>query len=82
MPSKMSYRRNNGFKYRMRYVPQEKRMATVKRPLASKYGDELYIKVQKVVPLQTLNNNGDVYAYMRQDIPVSSPATGQYALGD
>ncbi len=28
-----------------KYVPQEKRMSTVQRPLASKYGDELFIKV-------------------------------------
>lgn len=57
-------------------------MATLQRPLASKYGDELYIKVQKVVPLETLNVNGDVFAYMRQDIPASNPGAGQWALGD
>lgn len=49
-----NYKRSgNGFK--RRYVPQNKRMATYNRPLASKYGDELYIKVQKVVALETLN---------------------------
>lgn len=56
--------KSNGFKGR-RYVPQQKRMATLQRPLASKYGDELYIKVQKVVSLETLNQAGDVFAYMR-----------------
>lgn len=51
-------------------------MASVRRPLASKYGDELYIKVQKVVALETLNQNGDVFAYMRQDLAASNPAAG------
>ncbi len=69
-----SYGRNNGFKGR--YVPQNKRMPTRRSPLASKYGDELYIKVQKVVGLEVLNQNGDVYAYMRQDIPTSNVAAG------
>ena len=44
------------------------RIASVRRPLASKYGDELFLKVQKVVPLATLNATGDVYCYMRQDL--------------
>lgn len=48
-----------------KYVPQEKRIATVHRPLASKYGDEIFIKVQSVVPLETLDALGNVYAYMR-----------------
>jgi len=41
------------------------RIPTVRRPLASKYGDDLFIKVQKVLPLVTLNALGDVYFYMR-----------------
>lgn len=55
-----------------KYVPQEKRISTLRRPLASKYGDELFIKVQKVLPLETIGTNGDVYAYMRQDLSTSS----------
>lgn len=49
------------------------RIPTVRRPLASKYGDELFIKVQKVIPLATLNATGDVYVYMRQDVFSSQP---------
>ena len=48
------------------YVPQEKRIATLRRPLASKYGDELYFKVQRVQPLAT-DAAGNVFAYMRAD---------------
>jgi len=33
---------------RRTYVPQNKRITSVMRPLASKYGDELYFKVQRV----------------------------------
>ncbi len=47
------------------YVPQERRIATVQRPLASKYGDEIFIKVQKVLPLETQDAIGSVFAYMR-----------------
>lgn len=47
-------------------------MPTVRRPLASKYGDELFIKVQKVVSLKTQNVQGDVFLYMRQDLNASS----------
>ena len=47
------------------YVPQERRIATVHRPLASKYGDEIFIKVQKVLPLETQDALGSVFAYMR-----------------
>lgn len=48
------------------------RLPTVRRPLASKYGDELFIKVQKVIPLATVNLQGDVYVYMRQDTATSA----------
>ena len=42
------------YNYRRRqYVPQGLRMPTIRRPLASKYGDEVYLKVQQVVPLTT-----------------------------
>ncbi len=52
-------------KYNRRtYVPQLMRVPTIQRPLASKYGDELFIKVQKVLPLET-DITGDVFAYMR-----------------
>jgi len=33
---------------RRTYVPQNRRIASVHRPLASKYGDELFFKVQRV----------------------------------
>lgn len=54
----MNHRGHRGFKRHNRrgrgvYVPQERRIATVHRPLASKYGDEIFIKVQKVLPLET-----------------------------
>jgi len=48
-----------------KYVPQERRISTLRRPLASKYGDELFIKVQKVLPLETVDALGNVFAYMR-----------------
>ncbi len=53
------------------YVPQVSRMSTVARPLASKYGDELYIKVQRVQEL-TVDANGDVFSYMRLNGTVST----------
>jgi len=53
------------------YVPQELRLQRVSRPYASKYGDECFLKVQKVVELTTLNVLGDVFAAMRQDIAAS-----------
>jgi len=40
------------------------RVPTIQRPLASKYGDELYMKVQAVVPLE-VTALGNVFAYMR-----------------
>lgn len=49
---------------RRTYVPQLMRVPTIRRPLASKYGDELFLKVQKVLPLET-DGLGDVFAYMR-----------------
>lgn len=63
------------------YVPQERRIATIQRPLASKYGDEIFIKVQKVLPLETQDALGAVYAYMRQDI-AASVGTTNIALTD
>lgn len=57
---------------RKTYVPQLMRVPTSRRPLASKYGDELYMKVQKVLPLETQNALGDVFAYMRQDLAAST----------
>ena len=39
-------------------------MSTVSRPLASKYGDELYIKVQRVQELE-VDAAGNVFSYMR-----------------
>ena len=61
-----------GPKYgRRTYVPQLMRVPTIHRPLASKYGDELFIKVQKVLPLET-TNLGNVFAYMRNDQAAST----------
>lgn len=31
-----------------KYVKQQWRIPTVRRPLASKYGDELYVKIEKI----------------------------------
>lgn len=56
---------------RKTYIPQELRLQRPSRPYASKYGDECFIKVQKVVELVTLNVLGDVYAIMRQDLSAS-----------
>ena len=39
-------------------------MFTVERPLAFKYGDEFYIKVQWVQELQ-VDAGGNVFSYMR-----------------
>lgn len=63
-------RRRHQYKRKM-YIPQELRLANPARSLASKYGDECFIKVQKVVELTTLNVLGDVFAVMRQDIASS-----------
>lgn len=73
MPAKMDSGRYPRKRYvPRRYVPQSQRIPTVRRPLASKYGDELFLKVQKVVPLVTQNALGDVFLYMRQDVNASS----------
>ena len=69
--SHRTFKRHNR-RARGTYIPQERRIATVHRPLASKYGDEIFIKVQKVLPLETQNALGDVYAYMRQDIAATA----------
>ncbi len=46
MPKYIHKKRNGRNMRNMRkYVPQDQRMSTVQRPLASKYGDELFIKV-------------------------------------
>ena len=71
MPKKHTIAKRR-YNYRRAYVPQHMRIPTVRRPLASKYGDELYLKVQQVVPLATQNATGDVYLYMRQDVPTTS----------
>ena len=47
-------------------------MSTVQRPLASKYGDELFIKVQRVQELE-VDANGDVFSYMRVNGTTSQP---------
>jgi len=65
---KRAPRRSNG---RKSYIPQELRLQRPSRPYASKYGDECFIKVQKVVELVTQNVLGDVYAVMRQDVGAS-----------
>jgi len=49
------------------------RISTRANPLASKYGDELFIKVQKVQEL-TVDDNGDVFSYMRINGPNSTPS--------
>ena len=58
---------------RKQYVPQNMRISTRANPLASKYGDELFIKVQKVQEL-TVDDNGDVFSYMRINGPNSTPS--------
>ena len=65
----MAGKHRNGFKGRKRhhrrsYMPQELRLANPRRPLASKYGDECFVKVQVVVPLET-DALGNVFACMR-----------------
>jgi len=65
---KRAPRRSNG---RKSYIPQELKLQRPSRPYASKYGDECFIKVQKVVELVTQNVLGDVYAVMRQDVGAS-----------
>lgn len=37
--------RRRAYKRSRMYVPQLMRVPTIRRPLASKYGDELYMKV-------------------------------------
>jgi len=60
----MISKKRNVFKRRPQYVPQMSRLTSKSRPYASKYGDELYIKVQKVQELR-VDSAGDVYSYMR-----------------
>lgn len=64
MPKEYRAIAKRGKHYRRTYVPQLMRVPTIRRPLASKYGDELFMKVQKVLPLET-DIAGDVFAYMR-----------------
>lgn len=56
---------------RKTYVPQIARLPNPRTPYASKYGDELFIKVQKVEELKVLDNN--VFSYMRVTQAQSSP---------
>lgn len=65
---KRSYASRRG---RRTYVPQGLRLPSRNSPYASKYGDECWVKVQKVVPLQTQNANGDVFFFMRADLNLS-----------
>ena len=72
----MAGKLRKGFKGRKRgrrtYVPQNMRIANPRRPLASKYGDELFMKVQYVGTLRVSDNLGNCYAFMRQDIQTST----------
>lgn len=72
----MAGKLRKGFKGRKHgrrtYVPQISRIASVRRPLASKYGDELYMKVQYVGTLRVSDNFGNCYAFMRNDILTST----------
>ncbi len=65
-------RKRGHFKRRGTHIPQAMRLTNPRRPLASKYGDELFIKVQYVGTLRVSDNFGNCYAYMRQDIPVTT----------
>lgn len=47
-----------------KYVKQQWRIPTVSRPLASKYGDELFVKIEKIQNIQ-VDTNGDAFLYMR-----------------
>ena len=74
---KRSYAPRRG---RRTYVPQGLRIPSRANPYASKYGDECWVKVQKVVPLQTQNAGGDVYFFMRADLAASDSVN--FALVD
>jgi len=73
----MAGKHNNGFKGRKRhrrrgsFVPQNMRLTNPRRPLASKYGDELFVKIQYVGALRVSDDAGNCYAYMRQDLGAS-----------
>ena len=47
-----------------KYIKQQFRIPTVRRPLASKYGDELFVKIEKIQDVQ-VDANGEAYLYMR-----------------
>jgi len=74
---KRSYAPRRG---RRTYVPQGLRIPSRNNPYASKYGDECWVKVQKVVPLQTQNANGDVYWFQRVDLTAGTAT--DFALAD
>lgn len=76
-----TYRRRSQFKRQRRsYVPQGLRIPSRRYPYASKYGDECFVKVQKVVPLATQNAAGDVYFFQRADLAASTVT--DFALAD
>ena len=56
---------------RKTYIPQELRLQKPEAPYASKYGDECFIKVQKVQELKT-DALGNVFSVMRQDLSAST----------
>jgi len=74
----MAAMRVRKFKKRPRrtYIPQISRLPSKQSPYASKYGDELFIKVQKVEELVTISQSGvaNVFSYMR----VSQTASSQF----
>ena len=68
----MALGKRNGFKGRKRhsrrrgtFMPQSMRLTNPRRPLASKYGDELFVKIQYVGTLRVSDTFGNCYAYMR-----------------
>lgn len=71
-----------GHRKRNTYIPQRMRIPSVRKPFASKYGDELFLKIQKVLPLRTINATGDVYFYMRQDSLTADPFETNICLGN
>jgi len=72
----MAAMRSRKFKKKPRrtYIPQIARLPNKQSPYASKYGDELYVKVQKVEELVTINQAGvaNVFSYMRVSQTTSS----------
>lgn len=58
------HKRRSHHRDRKTYIPQELRLQKPSSPYASKYGDEVYIKVQKVQELTT-DALGNVFSVMR-----------------